>query len=457
MFSFSQTLRIPALLRNTSSLRKDVFRCPRFSLVSERSFVGTYKKESEKEYTEFKGEQYFKDDYTNVTPTILGKIGENLHNVPSHPLCLLKERIHACLEGFTHYDSFSPVVKVRDNFDRLLIEPDHPGRSKSDSFFFNRQHMLRTHTTTHELDVYEHRNIDKFTITADVYRRDEIDSSHYPVFHQMECVHLLDRSEIAKNAAHATHHPSKTPAGLVVSDPTSELSKLSESNPIQSEHSIEEVEIVAYQLKATLNHILYQLFAESAGSGDSTLEIRWIEAFFPFTSPSWEVEIFYQGAWLEVLGCGILKQKILDQAGRSNSMGWACGLGLERLAMVLHKIPDIRLFWSKDARFLDQFQASDKTLAIFRPFSKFPPCTRDIAFWCSSLEFEANDLFDLVRDIAGDFVESVSLIDSFVHPKSGRKSMCYRIVYRSMDRYVFPTKRHRSFILPRYSFNIISK
>ena len=84
---------------------------------------------------------------------------------------------------------------------------------------------------------------------------------------------------------------------------------------------------------------------------EPNLEVRWIDAYFPFTSPSWEVEILYKGEWLEVLGCGVVRHQLMTQAGLDNKIGWAFGLGLERLAMVLFGIPDIRLFWSQDGRY----------------------------------------------------------------------------------------------------------
>ena len=74
--------------------------------------------------------------------------------------------------------------------------------------------------------------------------------------------------------------------------------------------------------------------------------MRWNDDYFPFTSPSFELEIFFNGEWLEVLGCGVIQTKIIENAGLKQP-GWAFGLGLERLAMVLFEIPDIRLFWSK--------------------------------------------------------------------------------------------------------------
>lgn len=418
-----------------SILSKRLYNFSGVNFVARRISSALYKGETvgakEQDFIEFEGVLYRKDEVSNVSSTILSKIGPNLHNSPAHPLCQLKQRIQTLLVGYKHYDQFSPIVKVEDNFDRLLIGSDHPGRAKSASFFFNKSYMLRTHTTTHEPDVYLYPDVDKFTITADVYRRDEIDRTHYPVFHQMECVQLFEQNSLSESRLSEIN----SLEGVKVSDPTSDLSQLSINNPVQEEHQQEKVAIVAHKLKNTLNKILHQLFGETDNPTKAKpLEIRWVESSFPFTSPSWEAEIFYQGTWLEVLGCGILKQKILNQAGRSGNIGWACGLGLERLAMVLHQIPDIRLFWSKDPRFLNQFNSKSNAFSIFRPFSKFPPCIKDISFWCPSLEFEPNDLFDLVRDVAGDVVESVTQVDTFVHPKTGRKSLCYRITYRSMER-----------------------
>jgi len=129
--------------------------------------------------------------------------------------------------------------------------------------------------------------------------------------------------------------------------------------------------------------------------------------------------------------------------GVPNKVGWAFGLGLDRLAMVLFGVPDIRLFWSKDARFLKQF--SPGTVSQFQAFSKYPECYKDVAFWLNDTSvsaagggqlttFHENDLMELFRDEGGDLVEDVHLVDEFHHPKTGRKSLCYRINYRSMER-----------------------
>lgn len=179
---------------------------------------------------------------------------------------------------------------------------------------------------------------------------------------------------------------------------------------------------------------MLHLFAGRVGAtAQNPLKVRWIEATFPWTTPSFEVEVFFRGKWLEILGCGVIYQPTLDNANVSNKLGWAFGLGLERIAMVLYSIPDIRLFWSQDPRFLSQFKQGEIT--TFKPYSKYPACFKDVSFWLPEGQtLHENDFCDLVRDVAGDVVEDVKLIDDFTHPKTNRKSLCYRINYRSMDR-----------------------
>jgi len=89
------------------------------------------------------------------------------------------------------------------------------------------------------------------------------------------------------------------------------------------------------------------------------VEMRWNPDSFPFTDPSFELEVYYNDEWLEVLGSGVILDGVLENAMRdpTKQVGWAFGLGLERWAMKLFEIDDIRLFWSKDPRFMNQFKA----------------------------------------------------------------------------------------------------
>jgi phenylalanyl-tRNA synthetase alpha chain len=99
----------------------------------------------------------------------------------------------------------------------------------------------------------------------------------------------------------------------------------------------------------------------------------------------------------------------------SNKIGWAFGLGLERIAMILYSIPDIRLFWSNDPRFVSQF--TEGKITTFKPYSKYPPCFKDVSFWISEqVPLHENDFCDLVRDVAGDLVEDVKKVFNFFVP-----------------------------------------
>ena len=394
-----------------------------------------------------------------MPPSILSFLPRKLHLLPSHPVSITRQVIESCFPSptYTHYNDLDPVVTVHQNFDSLGFPQDHPGRSRTDTYYLNRGTVLRTHTSAHEAEIFRENSSGGYTISADVYRRDAIDRSHYPVFHQMEGARIWDRRKVPTGAMAETIwkdvHQLKG-HDLEVSDPNPTIH--AERNPLQAEHhTAEEVEAMSAHLKRSLELVVVELFtraqkaavvAGSAGATSEPLKVRWVEAYFPFTSPSWELEVFWQGDWLEVLGCGITKQDLYINAGVPNQLGWAFGIGLERVAMLLYSIPDIRLFWSKDPRFLSQFSTMDD-IRPFVPFSKYPACYKDVSFWLRSSssaagggwksnaqDFHENDVMEVVRDIGGDLVEDVRAIDDFTHPVSGRKSLCYRINYRSLER-----------------------
>ncbi len=152
------------------------------------------------------GKQYPRDNFTTVTPKILSRVGVNLHNQHHHPICLIKEQIRDFFYTafpnsrgsplFSIYDNLSPVVTTAQNFDSVLVPQDHITRKKGDNYYINHEMILRAHTSAHQHDLVQ-SGLDCFLVAGDVYRRDEIDASHYPVFHQMEGVRLFTKHEVS--------------------------------------------------------------------------------------------------------------------------------------------------------------------------------------------------------------------------------------------------------------------
>ena len=424
------------------------------------------------------GKTYKTDEWMNTPPSILDAIPRRLHLQPNHPLTITRKLIESRFPGYKTHNDLFPIVSTAQNFDSLGFPADHVGRNKTDTYYLNKETVLRTHTSAHQADTFRANETEGYLVSADVYRRDAIDRSHYPVFHQMEGARTWDRAE-AEKQGHSVADLiwadfEKIPKhDVVVEDPNPTVH--AERNPLQATHSLDEVQAIAAHLKRSLEDMVITIFnaAKSATDAPNTssepLKIRWVEAYFPFTSPSWELEVWWQGEWLEVLGSGIISQPILNNASVPNRVGWAFGIGLERIAMLLYSIPDIRLFWSKDSRFLSQFseQAPIKT---FVPFSKFPACFKDVSFWLQAKKspaggagagasaasapslsgsaivppaapapaapaaFHENDVMEIAREVGGDLIEDVRLVDEFEHPKTGRRSLCYRVNYRSLER-----------------------
>lgn len=309
---------------------------------------------------------YFKNDYTRMQNTKLAGL--------QPPATVdYKEMIL--------FDDLSPIVTIKQNFDELLIPEDHVSRQPTDTYYIDDERVLRCHTSAHQNELMKVPGNSAFLAAGDVYRRDTVDITHFPIFHQMEGVRIFPK------------------------------------------HAQIDSEFVVQDLKQALEGMVKRLFGD--------VQVRWIDAYFPFTDPSLEMEIFFNGEWLEVFGCGSIQKQILQNTGHDGQLGWAFGLGLERLAMILFDIHDIRLFWSDDARFTSQFTAGQITK--FKPFSKQPACYKDISFWIPPT-FHENEFFELVRQVGGVLVEDVKLIDKFVNQKTKRESHCYRLNYRSMDR-----------------------
>ena len=222
-----------------------------------------------------------------------------------HPINHLKDSIMDLLVSFGFEIVDGPEIETEKfNFDMLNIKKTHPARQMHDTFYVEKKsNLLRTHTSPVQIrGMLEKRPPLAFISGGKVYRKDD-DSTHLPMFHQIEGI-LVD-----KNISFA-------------------------------------------HLKDLIYKIVHSLFGED-------IELRFRPSYFPFTEPSAEVDILSsEGKWLEILGCGLVNPIVLENCNiDSNSYsGLAFGLGIERIAMLKHGVKDIRDFYKSNLDFLSQFK-----------------------------------------------------------------------------------------------------
>jgi phenylalanyl-tRNA synthetase alpha chain len=314
----------------------------------------------------------------------------DLARTPDSPLYEIVER--ACntpvLKGFDNI-VIPEIVPAAINFDLFDFAPDHPARSKSDTYYADDNNILRTHDTVMwyyytQLPEVKARlaRREKLGVVCygKVYRKDEIDRKHMNTFHQFGGWYM-------------------TPA---------------DTDPLTID-----------DLRTALIQIVKALFG-------ADVKFRFLDDTFPYTDPSLQIEVELNGQWLEIMGGGMTKQSVFKKFGVEGYNAWAFGFGLERLAIMSMQLPDIRLLWSTDERVKKQLHMGTKFVEV----SKYPPVIRDISFIVPKT-FAPNNYFDLVRDIAGDLVEQVELIDEYENVEkfgADKKSYAYRITYRSSDR-----------------------
>lgn len=219
-----------------------------------------------------------------------------------HPLTRSLQRLIAIFHSLGFQTIEGPEVETEYyNFTALNTPEHHPARAMHDTFYFADGRLLRSHTSPVQIH-YMQENKPPFRLIAPgrVYRRDH-DMTHTPMFNQIE--------------------------GLLISEESSFA-----------------------DLKGLLHNVLEQFF-------EKELEIRMRPSYFPFTEPSAEVDVTWRGQWLEILGCGMVHPNVLASCGIDSERytGFAFGMGLERLVMLRYGIPDLRLLFENDLRFLKQF------------------------------------------------------------------------------------------------------
>ncbi|MBR3804520.1 MAG: phenylalanine--tRNA ligase subunit alpha [Clostridia bacterium] len=264
----------------------------------------------ETELKEIELQKTFLDEAIDITlPSKMRETGT------LHPLTLVKNEL---IDAFTSmgFEIFEGPEIEEDyyNFKMLNIPEDHPARDMQDTFYVNDNILLRTQTSAGQVRVMlDKKPPIKILSPGKVYRSDD-DASHSPMFHQME--------------------------GLVV-----------------------DKNITLCDLKGTLDEFCKIMFGKDA-------KTRLRPSYFPFTEPSVEVDVscsechgkgckLCKGTgWIEILGAGIVNKKVLEGCGIDSEVysGYAFGMGIERIAILKYKIPDIRLFFENDLRFLKQFK-----------------------------------------------------------------------------------------------------
>ena len=231
-----------------------------------------------------------------------------------HPLMQTMDKIINYFVNLNFSIESGPLIEDDfHNFEALNLPSSHPARDMQDTFYFKNKNLLRTHTSPVQIrTMLKQKPPIRIIAPGAVFRRD-FDITHTPMFHQIE--------------------------GLVV----------------------EEGDRVSFaNLKSLLEEFLIYIFGD--------VKIRFRPSFFPFTEPSAEVDIscvFCKGSgcrvckhtgWLEVLGCGVVDSNVFNFVSYENVSGYAFGLGIERFAMLLHKIPDLRSMYEGDLRLLEQFR-----------------------------------------------------------------------------------------------------
>ncbi len=297
------------------------------------------------------------------------------------------------LPRFRDFDTvdFPKIITVDQNFNLLNTPKDHVSRKETDTYYLDDNYLLRTQMTAFwSFYLKDEKILEKLEKDGEiaalapgiVFRKDEIDRHHFPAFHQID--------------------------GLLI---------CKKSKKIITQQDLKDVQV----------DLAKGIFGQN-------IEYKFLDDNFPYTIESLEMDIMFNGNWLEVNGAGLVNPIVLKNFGLDPEVynGWAFGFG-DRLAMIKMEIPDIRILWSEDPRITSQFKDINSK---FKEVSKYPETSRDISFIIDK-NINLNNYFEIVRDCAGNLIEEVKLIDEFENEKkfgADKKSYTFHIVYRSHER-----------------------
>jgi len=297
------------------------------------------------------------------------------------------------LPRFNDFDivDFPKIITVEADFDLLNTPKDHPSRRETDTYYLTDDYLLRTQMTAFWSFYLKDKEVlkrleEEGEIAAlapgIVFRKDEIDRHHFPAFHQID--------------------------GLLICKKSKKIITQDDLKDVQSDLA--------------------------KGIFGADIEYKFLDDEFPYTVQSLEMDIMFNGKWLEVNGAGLVNPVVLKNFGLDPEIynGWAFGFG-ERLAMIKAGIPDIRILWSDDPRITKQFMSFDSK---YKEVSKYPSTLRDISFIVDK-SVGLNNYYEIVREYAGDLIEEVKLLDTYTDDKKFGKdkvSYTFRIVYCSPER-----------------------
>ncbi len=342
----------------------------------------------------------------------------DLTKVNGNPVNMIVEKLTKSdyFKDFTIFSS-PEVVKEFETFDLFYFPEDHVARRPSDSYFLEKTAnkddnlLLRPHTTimwyhylvwANWIEILKKDSEIKLLSYWKTYRVDELDKTHHECFHQIDWLKI----------------------------------------------TLKEKEIINQNtLKEVLTQTIKSIFWEK-------VEFRFNVDTFPYTTDSLEVEVKNGDKWLEVLWAWVVKWEVLEKLWIDSTKynWWAFWFGIERLAMALKKIPDIRIFWNQDKRILSQWGNLD---IPYKEISQFPPVYKDISMIIPKSKFIFDDkeleeikltretesnffaITWIIRDIWDPLIEEVRIIDTYENDKkfwNDKKSITIKITFRAIDR-----------------------